>query len=167
MLKKLTFTAVLLLILAIPNSVAHANTYMTAASKAVDHVVGFHKDGNIQANVAIEIKKIEVKKTIRVMATAYSPTPWQTDDSPCITATGHNLCEDTEKNIIAVSRDLLKTGTLRYHQQITLPDMFGDRIFYVEDTMNARFTNRIDVFHYSTKDAREFGFKRNVELQMI
>ena len=163
MLKKLTFTAVLLLILVTQNSVANANTYMTAASKAVDHIVEFHKNTN-----GTETKvPVEAKKKILVMATAYSATPWQTDDSPCITATGHNLCEDTEKNIIAVSRDLLRTGALRYHQQIMLPDMFGDRIFYIEDTMNARFTNRIDVFHYSTKDAREFGFKRSVELQII
>ena len=175
MLKKLTFSAVLLLIFVLQNSVAHANTYMTATSKAVDHIMGFNNDsGDTEINVVTEPEnkpatpvketKIEVKKTIWVTATAYSSTPWQTDNTPCITSTGYDVCNKTE-NIIAVSRDLVRS--LGYHRQVKLPSLYGSEVFLIEDTMNARFVNRIDVHHDSTEDAREFGFKRNVELQVI
>ena len=108
--------------------------------------------------------KIEVRKTIWVTATAYSSTPWQTDNTPCVTATGYNVCDKTE-NIIAVSRDLVRS--LGYHRQVRLPSLYGSEIFLIEDTMNARFVNRIDIHHGSTEDAKEFGLKRNVELQVI
>lgn len=170
MYKKIALSVILLTAIALPNNSAHANTYMTAASEAVDHIMGFHND-NVAAeeNIAVETEKKpaktpEIKKTIRVTATAYSSTPWQTDDTPCITSTGYNVCNKTE-NIIAVSRDLVRS--LGYHRQVMLPSLYGSEIFLIEDTMNARFVNRIDVHHGSTEDARNFGLKRNVELQVI
>src|SRR3989344_3769750 len=175
MYKKIALSVVLLTVFLFPHNAAHANTYMTAASNAVDHIMGFHNDsGNTEINVVtkpeskpatpVKETKIEVKKTIWVTATAYSSTRWQTDNTPCITATGYNVCNKTE-NIIAVSRDLVRS--LGYHRQVMLPSLYGSEIFLIEDTMNARFVNRIDVHHGSTKDARDFGLKRNVELQVI
>ena len=175
MYKKIALSVVLLTIFLLPHNSAHANTYMTAASNAVDHIMGFHKDADDTATTIVveaekkpaktqEIKKTEVKKTIWVTATAYSSTPWQTDNTPCITSTGYNVCNKTA-NIIAVSRDLVRS--LGYHRQIMLPSLYGSEIFLIEDTMNVRFVNRIDVHHGSTEDARDFGLKRNVELQVI
>ena len=175
MYKKIALSGILLLVMVLPNNSAHANTYMAAASKAVDHIVGFHNDSaNTEINVVVEPEskpatpvqetKIEIKKTIWVTATAYSSTPWQTDNTPCITATGYDVCNKTE-NIIAVSRDLVRS--LGYHRQVRLPALYGCDIFLIEDTMNTRFVNRIDIHHGSIKDAREFGLKRNVELQVI
>ena len=175
MYKKIALSGVFLTILALPSNTAYANTYMAAASKAVDHIVGFNNDsGNTEINVVTEPEskpatpvketKIEVKKTIWVTATAYSSTSWQTDNTPCVTATGYNVCNKTE-NIIAVSRDLVRS--LGYHRQVRLPSLYGSEIFLIEDTMNARFVNRIDIHHGSTEDAKEFGLKRNVELQVI
>lgn len=164
MYKKLALSAALLTILILSSNTAHANTYMNAVSKAVDHIVDTHKDtADTEKDIVVE-PKIEVKKKLWVTATAYSSTPWQTDNTPCITATGYNVCNKTE-NIIAVSRDLVRS--LGYHRQVMLPSLYGSEIFLIEDTMNARFVNRIDVHHGSTEDAREFGLKRNVELQVI
>ncbi|MBI2068672.1 MAG: 3D domain-containing protein [Candidatus Yanofskybacteria bacterium] len=175
MIKRIILLGVLLTILALPNNTAHANTYMNAVSKAVDHIVDTHKDPadtksdvvaepEIKPVVPVKETGIEVKKKLWVTATAYSSTRWQTDDTPCITATGYNVCNKTE-NIIAVSRDLVRS--LGYHRQVMLPSLYGSEIFLIEDTMNARFVNRIDVHHGSTKDAKDFGLKRNVELQVI
>ena len=183
MYKKIALSGVLCLAIAFPYNSVHANTYMTAASNAVDHIMGFHNDSdNTEINVVVEPEKkpastqrgepatpvketkTEVKKTIWVTATAYSSTPWQTDSTPCITSTGYDVCNKTA-NIIAVSRDLVRS--LGYHRQVMLPSLYGSEIFLIEDTMNARFVNRIDVHHGSTQDAREFGLKRNVELQVI
>lgn len=169
MIKKIAL-GVLLTAFLLPYNAAYANTYMAAASNAVDHIMGFHNDpDNAEINIVVETEKKpaktpEIKKTIRVTATAYSSTPWQTDDTPCITSTGYNVCNKTE-NIIAVSRDLVRS--LGYHRQVMLPSLYGSEIFLIEDTMNARFVNRIDVHHGSTEDARDFGLKRNVELQVI
>ena len=174
MLKKLAFIAALLTILALPNNSARANTYMNAVSKAVDHIVDTHKDtADIEKNVVSEPEtkptipvketRVEVKKKLWVTATAYSSTRWQTDDTPCITSTGYDVCNKT-KNIIAVSRDLVRS--LGYHRQVRLPSLYGSEIFYIEDTMNARFVNRIDIHHDSIKDAREFGVKR-IEIEVI
>lgn len=188
MTKKLTISTVILTMFVLnsnPTNAAYENTYMDAASKAVDHIMEFHKDSdNNETDVAIKAEnkpvktlevnveqtkiqkteKVEIKRTIIVTATAYSSTPWQTDDTPCVTATGYDVCNKT-KNIIAVSRDLVRS--LGYHKQVMLPQLYGEEIFYIEDTMNERFMNRIDVHHNSTKDAREFGLKRNIELQVI
>lgn len=149
----------------LPNNSAHANTYMNAVSKAVDHIMDTHKDSADEKNdvVAEPEIKIEVKKKLWVTATAYSSTPWQTDNTPCITSTGYNVC-NKNKNIIAVSRDLVRS--LGYHRQVRLPSLYGSEIFYIEDTMNARFINRIDVHHDSIEDARDFGVKR-IEIEVI
>ena len=156
--------------LVLPNNSAYANTYMNAVSKAVDHIVDTHKDtADTETDVVVEpeIKPAapvkEATKKLWVTATAYSSTKWQTDDTPCITSTGYNVCNKT-KNIIAVSRDLVRS--LGYHRQVRIPSLYGSEIFYIEDTMNARFTNRIDVHHDSIKDAREFGVKR-IEIEVI
>ena len=149
--------------LVLPNNSAYANTYMNAVSKAVDHIVDTHKDtADTETDVVAE-PEIQVKKKLWVTATAYSSTKWQTDDTPCITSTGYDVCNKT-KNIIAVSRDLVRS--LGYHRQVRLPSLYGSEIFYIEDTMNARFTNRIDVHHDSIEDAREFGIKK-IELEVI
>ena len=160
--------------LVLPNNSAYANTYMNAVSKAVDHIVDTHKgpadtENDVVAEpetkpaVPVKETKIEIKKKLWVTATAYSSTKWQTDDTPCITSTGYDVCNKT-KNIIAVSRDLVRS--LGYHRQVRLPSLYGSEIFYIEDTMNARFTNRIDVHHDSIEDAREFGIKK-IELEVI
>ena len=172
---RLGISVALLTVFLFPHNVAYANTYMTAASNTVDHIMRFYQDAdNPETSIVIEaeqkptktpeIKKTEIKKKLWVTATAYSSTPWQTDNTPCITSTGYNVCNKTE-NIIAVSRDLVRS--LGYHRQVMLPSLYGSEIFLIEDTMNARFVNRIDVHHGSTKDARDFGLKRNVELQVI
>ncbi|PIR41961.1 MAG: hypothetical protein COV30_01090 [Candidatus Yanofskybacteria bacterium CG10_big_fil_rev_8_21_14_0_10_37_15] len=168
MYKKLILAGVLLTIFLLPHNPAHANTYANATSKAFDHIIGFHKSSDDLDEEKESFKpqeiKIEIKKKIQVTVTAYSSTPWQTDDTPCITSTGFDVCNKT-KNVIAVSRDLVRS--LGYHKQVLLPDLFGSTVFHIEDTMNARFTNRIDVHFDSTNEAKEFGLKRNVELQVL
>ena len=44
MYKKIALSGVILTAFLLPNNTAHANTYMNAVSKAVDHIVDTHKD---------------------------------------------------------------------------------------------------------------------------
>jgi len=90
----------------------------------------------------------KVVKTIRVVVTAYSSTPEQTDDTPFITASGTKVREGI------VAANFLPMGT-----KIKLPDLYGDKIFVVEDRMHPRKRYMVDIWFASYKEAKEFGAK--------
>lgn len=87
-----------------------------------------------------------------VTVTMYNPVPGQTDDTPNIVADGTHFDVEiaSELRWIAVSRDLLKRwgGPLNYGDKVHLiipgsPEKSG--IYTVKDTMNPRFTDRVDI----------------------
>ncbi len=91
----------------------------------------------------------EVVKSIKMLVTAYSSTPDQTDDTPFITASGKKV----EDGIIA--NNLLPFGT-----KVMIPELYGDKIFTVEDRMHKRKgTKMADVWMPSREEAKEFGAK--------
>lgn len=94
------------------------------------------------------------KVYVRVLATGYSSSVMETDTTPTITAAN----TPTRPGVLAVSRDLLSEYTPG------APFSFGDRVhvhgvgeFRVEDAMNARWDNRIDIWFPSREDALWFG----------
>jgi len=87
---------------------------------------------------------------INMIITAYSSTPWETDDSPCITASGKTV----EEGIIA--NNLLSFGT-----KVRIPELYGDKIFTVEDRMNQRKGYyHLDIWFPKHQEAKNFGAKR-------
>ena len=84
--------------------------------------------------------------------TAYTSEAAQTDNSPCITANGFNLCEHGLEDTVAAN--FLSFGT-----KIRIPELFGDKIFIVRDRMNTRYTNVIDIWMLNKDDAKKFGVK--------
>lgn len=56
----------------------------------------------------------------------------------------------------AVSQDLLKDGTFKYHEWIYV-EGFGYR--YVNDTMNARITRAVDLFAWTPADEKRVGVR--------
>lgn len=90
----------------------------------------------------------KVVRTIRVVVTAYSSTPEQTDDTPFITAAGTPVREGI------VAANFLPMGT-----KIKLPGIYGDRIFVVEDRMHPRKKYMVDIWFASYTEAKEFGAK--------
>lgn len=97
----------------------------------------------------------KVVRTVKMMATAYSSTPEETDDTPFITAAGTTVRDGI------VANNLLPFGT-----KIRMPDVYGDKIFVVEDRMNKRKGNyHVDVWFPSHREAEIFGAKLlNVEI---
>jgi len=90
-----------------------------------------------------------VYKTIK--ATYYQPLSGQCDASPLETATGYhinlNKLKKKQIRILAVSRDLLKKYP--YHSEIYIHQPEHLRgCWKVEDTMNKRFKNKIDLLSY-------------------
>ena len=88
-------------------------------------------------------------KKIKVIVTAYSSSSWETDDNPYITASGSYVKEGI------VANNILPFGT-----KIRLPEVFGDKIFIVEDRMHWRKDNyHIDIWSSSYEEAKNFGAK--------
>lgn len=96
--------------------------------------------------------KIKVKDTSVHVITAYNSEIGQTDDSPCITANGFNVCTHGQEDTIAAN--FLKFGT-----KVKIPDLFGDRVFTVRDRMNQKHPNRIDIWMKNRPSAIKFGVK--------
>lgn len=101
-------------------------------------------------------------KIVRIsthVMTAYNSDPRQTDDSPCITANGFNVCEHGVEDTIAAN--FLKFGT-----KVMIPELFGDRVFVVRDRMNKRYSDRVDIWMKDYEDAKKFGVK-TAKIQVI
>lgn len=99
-----------------------------------------------------ETPLVKVTKTSTHTITAYNSDPAQTDDTPCITANGFDVCEHGEEDTIAAN--FLKFGT-----KVRIPELYGDRIFIVRDRMNKRYSDRVDIWMKEKTDARKFGVK--------
>ena len=91
----------------------------------------------------------EVSKTVKMIVTAYTSSPEETDDTPFITASGKYV----EDGIIA--NNLLPFGT-----KIRIPELYGDKIFTVEDRMHSRKGKyQADIWMANKSEARIFGAK--------
>jgi len=92
-------------------------------------------------------RKLQESFFKKFKATYYQAVQGQCDDDPFTTASGYRInvrkVKSGETKIVAVSRDLLKEypygSTIYVHQPVHLRGHYK-----VEDTMNKRFTNRID-----------------------
>lgn len=105
-------------------------------------------------NITLTANKYEKtnqnNQKINVVITAYSSTVWETDDTPYITASGTYVRDGI------VANNLLPLGT-----KIKIPEIFGDKIFVVEDRMNSRKSYyHIDIWFPSYQEALNFGAKR-------
>lgn len=99
-----------------------------------------------------ESLEADIKFSQHFTITAYNSEAGQTDDSPCITANGFNVCENGVEDTIAAN-------FLPFGARVKIPGLFGDRIFIVRDRMNKRFSNRVDVWMIEKPDAIKFGVK--------
>ncbi len=112
----------------------------------------------------------EAPRVLILKATAYTSSPRETDHTPFITATGAR----TRLGILAVSRDLLQSE-LPYGSLVRLYDLgrwrdgkgagafdplFKGLLFVVEDTMNKRKRQQIDIWMPDRTLALKFGVRR-------
>ena len=94
-------------------------------------------------------------KILVVEATAYSSTIDQTDDTPFIAANGTYVHDGV------VAANFLPFGTL-----IKIPEIYGDKIFIVEDRMHRRFQKRIDIWFPDRQSALKFGYQE-LKIQIL
>lgn len=89
--------------------------------------------------------------TRRVVITAYSSTPDQTDNDPFTMANGGRVHDG------AIAANFLPFGT-----KVRIPDLFGDKVFTVEDRMHERFGKRVDIWFPNRQDAIRFGLRSTI-----
>ena len=85
--------------------------------------------------------------------TAYNPVEEQTDDTPCFTASGLEICE-TKRSIVASNE--FAFGTLL---------KIDGKIYEVQDRINAKYKNRIDLLMYDYQEALDWG-KRTLIIEL-
>jgi 3D (Asp-Asp-Asp) domain-containing protein len=103
-------------------------------------------EGNSLVAVSNPAEPVRTKK-VKVVVTGYSSTTWQTDETPFITASGKHV----EDGVIA--NNMLPFGT-----RVRLPELYGDKIFVVEDRMNSKKGYyHVDVWFEDYYQAKEFG----------
>ncbi|HDQ23088.1 MAG TPA: hypothetical protein ENN28_03930 [Candidatus Uhrbacteria bacterium] len=100
----------------------------------------------------------EPSRVITVPVTAYNSLPEQTDDTPCITANGFNLCENNQQNVIAAN--FLPFGT-----KVRFPDYDPNTIYTVQDRMNARYYYKADIWMKTRPEAIQFGIQ-NLKMEI-
>jgi len=96
-----------------------------------------------------------VRGPLYIAATGYSSTADQTDDSPFITANGMHVYDGT-----------IAANFLPFKTQIKIPELYGDKIFTVEDRMNPRYSNRIDIWFPDRNSAIQFGV-RKIKIEVL
>jgi 3D (Asp-Asp-Asp) domain-containing protein len=96
------------------------------------------------------------KKVMILTITGYSSSYDETDDDPWLTAY-NTLARDG----IAAS-NILPFGT-----KIKIPKFFGDKIFTIEDKMNPRFGENIDIWFPTKWEALQFGVHHNVLVEIL
>lgn len=107
---------------------------------------------NNKATSTVTVTPPKVKSTSVHVITAYNSEVGQTDNSPCITANGFDVCKHGQEDTIAAN--FLKFGT-----KVKIPELFGDRVFVVRDRMNAKHANRVDIWMKDRPSAIKFGVK--------
>ena len=90
------------------------------------------------------------KISYKVTVTTYNPTREQCDSTPNQTADGTIIkpWRSTDYRFVALSRDLLSRwgGPFEYGDYIVIEGTDGwDGIYQVRDTMNPKWTNRVDI----------------------
>lgn len=94
--------------------------------------------------------ELKIAKPIPVIVTAYSSTPWETQGNPFITAAG-----------TWVRDGIVANNKYSFGTKIRFPEIYGDRIFVVEDRMNSRKSSyHFDIWFPSYSEAKEFGAKK-------
>lgn len=112
---------------------------------------------NIKLSGVTALKKSLTQKTSgllknlvqRIIVTAYSSTADQTDGTPFITANGAYVYDGL------VACNFLPFGT-----KVKFPEIYGDKVFVVEDRMAKKNSQKIDIWMTSRELALEFGVKR-------
>lgn len=98
---------------------------------------------------------VGVVKVYETFVTAYSSSVDETDSTPFTTASGKQVRDGI------VAANFLPMGT-----KIRIPEIFGNKIFVVEDRMARRHTDKLDVWFPTKQEAKTFG-RQKLQIEVI
>lgn len=143
-----------MLALSTPAAFAEEGASEAAQAKAVALQVAAMQNGLLPFGRLPDPPKPAWKRRLVVPATAYNSDPWQTDDTPFITASGSHVRDGV------IAANFLPIGT-----KVRIPRLYGDKEFVVEDRMNERYPLAVDIWMESREEARKLG-RRNVLIEV-
>ena len=99
-------------------------------------------------------------ETIRIVTAYNAGDPRQTDDTPCISANGENLCDALAKGENRCAANFVPLGSLLYVDKIG--------VCLVTDRTNKRYRNRVDIAMQKDEyqKARRFG-RQKLQVKII
>ncbi|MBL7156354.1 MAG: 3D domain-containing protein [Candidatus Pacebacteria bacterium] len=151
-LKTLTIYFFVLIFLSVfPFFESHIRNIMVVSAEPVVYIdpesFTSFQDNTLVSTIEIFINGTgNIVKTIPVVVTAYSSTVAQTDSTPFITASGNSV----RPGIVAAN--FLPFGT-----KITIPEIYGNDVFTVEDRMHPRNNYHVDIWFPNYLQAKNFG----------
>ena len=107
----------------------------------------------------------------KVTVTVYNPVIEQCDSTPLITADNSEIdlkkLKQGKLKWVAVSRDLLKNGKVKYGGKVRLKckDKSLSGVYTVHDTMHPRWKKHVDILAH--QDIRTYGKQENVEVEYL
>jgi len=135
---------------------ALAEAIIQSYSDNKEDKLSFLEGNSLISSVSPNNPEPKVAKKINVIATAYSSTIMETDESPFFTASGSHVRDGTMAN------NLFPFGT-----RVRIPEIYGDKIFVVENRLNPRIgPNHIDVWFPSYEEALNFG-RKDVYIEIL
>ena len=107
----------------------------------------------------------------KVTVTVYNPVVEQCDSTPYVTADNSEIdmakLKQGKLKWVAVSRDLLKNGKVKYGGKVRLKckDKNLSGVYTVHDTMHPRWEKRVDILAH--QDIRTYGKQEDVEIEYL
>ena len=96
------------------------------------------------------IETSQINKRIKMVITAYSSTPEQTDSTPFTTASGSQVRDG-----------IIANNKYPFGTKVRIPELYGNKIFVVEDRMHwSKNGYYVDIWFSSYPEALNFGAKR-------
>jgi len=106
---------------------------------------------------AVDKASYGVTKRMKAVITTYTSRPEETDDDPFIAASGKRVFDG-----------MIANNGLPFGTRVRIPSLFGNKVFTVEDRMHKRKgTNHFDIWFADLSEAREFGAKYNITIEVL
>lgn len=131
----------------------YKDIWFKEGQKQIINIVNITSTGtniNTIYNFDNTVEKIELNK---ISITSYNNESNQTDDSPNIMASNRLVYEGA----IAISRDLKTKYKLKWGDIIYIETL--QRYFVIEDLMNEKFNNRLDIFSFDKNWSKHIHLK--------
>lgn len=104
-----------------------------------------------------EGKKPKAINSYYITATAYTSTPDQCWGNPFITASGKRVYDG-----------LIAANGLKFGTKVRFPEVFGDKIFTVDDRMSSRYgTSRVDIWMDGPRSKALIFGKKYMKMEIL